>query len=61
MVSYIKGVIEELRKVTWPKKEETMRNTLIVVGVAIFFGVLFYGISTGTIWVFKEAFSVTGN
>ena len=61
MVSYIKNVIEELRKVTWPKKEETMKNTLIVVGVAIFFGLLFYGISTGTIWVFKEAFSVTGN
>lgn len=60
MVAYIKNVIQELKKVTWPTGNETLKNTMIVVGVAIFFGILFYGISTGTIYIFREAFSIAG-
>lgn len=60
MATYIKSVIKELKKVTWPTSNETWQKTMIVIGVAIFFGILFYGISTGTIWIFREAFDLTG-
>ena len=33
------GVIEELKKVTWPTKEETIRLTIIVIGISLIIGV----------------------
>lgn len=33
------GIIEELKKVTWPTKEETMRLTVIVIGISLIIGV----------------------
>jgi preprotein translocase subunit SecE len=33
------GIIEELKKVTWPTKEETMRLTIIVIGISLIIGV----------------------
>ena len=41
---YLKGANEELRKVVWPTKNETVRATAVVIamsiGLAIFFWVL---------------------
>ena len=37
------GVIEELRKVTWPTKEQTIRLTVIVIGISLIIG-LYIGI-----------------
>lgn len=33
------GVIEELKKVTWPTKEETIRLTIIVIGISLIIGI----------------------
>ena len=33
------GVIEELKKVTWPTKEQTVRLTVIVIGISLIIGV----------------------
>ena len=55
-MQYIKDTINELKKVVWPTKNEMMKNMIIVVSVSAFVGLLFYGISTGTIFIFKEAF-----
>jgi len=33
------GIIEELKKVTWPTKEETVRLTVIVIGISLIIGV----------------------
>ena len=33
------GIIEELKKVTWPTKEETTRLTIIVIGISLIIGV----------------------
>jgi len=33
------GIIEELKKVTWPTKEETLRLTVIVIGISLIIGV----------------------
>lgn len=46
VINYIKGSIEEMKKVTWPTKKETTNYTLLVIGVslavAIFLGALDY-------------------
>jgi preprotein translocase SecE subunit len=34
-VSFIDEVITELRRVTWPGREETVNNTTVVIGVVI--------------------------
>lgn len=48
---YIKGSIEEMRKVTWPTKKQTTTYTILVIamsiGVAIFFGALDYVFNIG--------------
>lgn len=44
IIDYFKTAKIELKKVVWPTKKETVRYTLIVIGmslaVAIFFGIL---------------------
>jgi preprotein translocase subunit SecE len=46
ITNYIKGSIEEMKKVTWPTKKETINYTFLVIGVslavAIFLGALDY-------------------
>ena len=41
---YLKGANEELRKVVWPTKNETIRATTVVIamsiGLAVFFWIL---------------------
>ncbi|MCU0679032.1 MAG: preprotein translocase subunit SecE [Planctomycetes bacterium] len=43
---YIKGSIEEMKKVTWPTKKETKNFTLLVIGISLgmaaFLGALDY-------------------
>lgn len=44
IISYFQGVLEEMRKVTWPSRQTTTRYSIIVItlsiSVAILFGVL---------------------
>jgi preprotein translocase subunit SecE len=36
VVTFADEVIEELNKVTWPEKDETVNFTVVVVGVTLF-------------------------
>ncbi len=49
--NYIAESIAEMRKVAWPKKEQTINYTILVivlsVGVALSFGILDYIFSLG--------------
>lgn len=49
IVKYFYEAKEELEKVTWPSRKETLRSTLIVIGVslavAVFLGALDFGFS----------------
>ncbi|MFH1367402.1 MAG: preprotein translocase subunit SecE [Patescibacteria group bacterium] len=51
ITSYLKESKEELKKVSWPTRAQTTKNTLIVigvsVGVAIFLGFVDYLLSIG--------------
>ncbi|MCD4761423.1 preprotein translocase subunit SecE [bacterium] len=48
---YIKGSVEEMKKVTWPTKKETKNYTYLVIGislvVAAFLGALDFFFSLG--------------
>ncbi len=35
LISYIRESRDELRKVIWPSRQETIRHTLLVVGVSV--------------------------
>lgn len=44
---YVRGVVSELKKVTWPTKKETSKYMAVVIGVCAAFALLFWIIDTG--------------
>ena len=44
---YFKGVISELKKVTWPTSKDLYRYTLVVIAICAAFAILFWIIDTG--------------
>jgi len=57
IVEYLKGSVEEMKKVTWPTKKETKNYTLLVIGVsvavALFLGALDYIFNFGLELIIK--------
>lgn len=55
LTRYFVDSFSELRKVTWPTKEQTARLTVVTLVfslvVALFLGVLDYGLTQGFTWV----------
>lgn len=51
LVSYLKGALEELKRVAWPTKKETTQHTLIVIGLSLalaaFLGAVDYLLNLG--------------
>lgn len=51
LAEYLKGSIEEMKKVTWPTKKEAKNYTMLVIGIsigtAIFLGLLDFIFSKG--------------
>ncbi|OGY79039.1 MAG: preprotein translocase subunit SecE [Candidatus Kerfeldbacteria bacterium RIFCSPHIGHO2_02_FULL_42_14] len=50
LIQYLKDSYSELRKVDWPSRQETIRQSLIVIGasaiVAVFLGTMDYIFAT---------------
>ena len=44
MAKVIKGIISELKKVTWPKGKEVGKNTVVVLTVVVLFFVILFAI-----------------
>jgi preprotein translocase subunit SecE len=42
MVNYLKGVKTEWNKVTWPERGQVISETIVVLGVVLFFTTLVY-------------------
>ena len=40
LIQYFKGSVEELRKVTWPTKNQALKLTTIVIGFCIAMAIL---------------------
>ena len=51
LTNYFKESYEELKKVSWPTRKDTVRDTLVVIGVslavALFLGLLDIGLAFG--------------
>jgi len=59
---FVDSAIGEIKKVTWPTREETVSNTGIVVGAAVGFGALMFVYDTTWSFITKVAlYSNVGN
>ena len=49
LIAYLRGVREEMKKVTWPSRKQVIRDTLVVIGIsvafAVYFGIIDYGLT----------------
>ncbi len=52
-VGFVKEVVGELRRVTWPTRDETIRLTLMVIAVSVAVGILLGAIDLGFARLFK--------
>jgi preprotein translocase subunit SecE len=48
---FVQGARIELRKVVWPKRQETLQTTLVVILFALTMGVFFWVLDLGLLWV----------
>lgn len=37
-MTYVSGILDELKKVTWPSRRETIRLTLVVIIISLIIG-----------------------
>lgn len=51
VTKYLHDSLEELKKVTWPTKKQTVRNTLIVIAMSVAFALLFAALD----YIFRAA------
>ncbi len=47
-------IISELRKVTWPTRQETAHLTMVVVVVSVLFGIVLGGADLGFSWFIEN-------
>ena len=55
--NFVREVVNELKRVTWPSSKEVYATTFVVILTSIFFGlylfVLDYGIDSVVTWIFR--------
>ncbi|HEY8490543.1 MAG TPA: preprotein translocase subunit SecE [Dehalococcoidia bacterium] len=51
---WVDDVVSELRKVTWPTREEATNLTIVVVVVSIAVGLVLGGIDLGFSWIIEQ-------
>ena len=56
-MKFIRGVKEEMKKVTWPTGKQLRRDAMIGIQTSIIFAILFYvtdtGVQTDFSWILK--------
>ena len=57
---YIKEVVQELKKVTWPTCEELKGSTLVVIIFSIIMGCYIAGLDFGLSWIIDKLLSGGG-
>ena len=55
-VTFVKEVQQELKKVTWPTRAETIKLTIVVIGVSLGVGVFIGGLDILLVNVSKMIF-----
>jgi preprotein translocase subunit SecE len=57
IVSYFKNVRLEIKRTTWPSRDEVLRMSLIVIGALLFFGIFIFVMD----WVMTQLLDLYGN
>ena len=58
--NFIKDVRSELKKVTWPSKNEVVSTTVVVIAATIFFGFYLFFMDVIFSWVISQIKSLFG-
>lgn len=58
--NFLKDVRAELKKVTWPSKNEVVNTTIVVVAATIFFGFYLFFMDVIFSWVISQVKSFFG-
>lgn len=45
-MKFLKGVVAEMKKVSWPTKKQLRKDTLIVIETSLIFAALFFVLDT---------------
>jgi len=53
MGAYLRDVRGELKKVTWPAKNDLIKTTIAVLVISLFFGIYLFGVD----FIFTKIFS----
>jgi len=54
ITQFLKEVRQELKKVSWPSRQETIKYTLIVVGVSAAVAIFLGGLDFLFVWVLNK-------
>jgi len=54
MGAYLRDVRGEMKKVTWPTKDDLVKTTIAVIIISLFFGVYLFGVDFIFSRIFKQ-------
>jgi preprotein translocase subunit SecE len=57
MRAYLRDVRGEMKKVTWPSKDDMIKTTVAVIVISLFFGVYLFGVD----FIFSRIFQRIGS
>jgi len=57
IINFITDIIKEMKKVSWPKRQELIDSVKIVIITMVIFAVVVYGIDKGLEAILKLIFS----
>ena len=58
MGAYLRDVRGEMKKVTWPSKNDMIKTTVAVIIISLFFGVYLFGIDFIFARIFRQIGSI---
>ena len=59
-VNFLRDVRSELKKVTWPSKNEVISTTIVVIAATVFFGFYLFFMDVIFSWVITQVKSLFG-
>lgn len=58
MGAYLRDVRGEMKKVTWPSKDDMIKTTIAVIVISLFFGVYLFGVDFIFARIFRQIGSI---
>jgi len=58
MGAYLRDVRGEMKKVTWPSKNDLVKTTIAVIVISLFFGIYLFGVDFIFARIFRQIGSI---